>query len=112
MIVSVNFDNRSLRLKLIKLVEVSNCEENKMFNNKFWLYQNNPAIFVLKETNLFSDKDGFPRKKFPEGWKGEQGLYVVGFSRRGLLGTSIEATRVAEDIAPQWNSNERCEFLK
>ncbi|XP_076958120.1 indole-3-pyruvate monooxygenase YUCCA2-like [Bidens hawaiensis] len=60
----------------------------------------------LKETNLFSDKDGFPRKKFPEGWKGEQGLYVVGFSRRGLLGASIEATRVAEDIAPQWNSNE------
>ncbi|KAF5805315.1 putative indole-3-pyruvate monooxygenase [Helianthus annuus] len=66
----------------------------------------------LKDTNLFSEKDGLPKKKFPEGWKGDQGLYAVGFSKRGLLGTSVEATCVAEDIASQWNSYGRCEFLQ
>ncbi|KAL8237064.1 hypothetical protein R6Q59_018145 [Mikania micrantha] len=56
----------------------------------------------LKDTNLFSEKDGYPKKKFPNGWKGDHGLYAVGFTKQGLLGTSIEATKVAEDIAPQW----------
>ncbi|KAK9060772.1 hypothetical protein SSX86_021478 [Deinandra increscens subsp. villosa] len=57
----------------------------------------------LKDTNLFSEKDGFPKKAFPEGWKGESGLYAIGFTKRGLLGTSIDAARIAEDIARQWN---------
>ena len=57
--------------------------------------------------NLFSEKDGFPMKKFPQGWKGEHGLYAVGFTKRGLLGTSIDASKVAEDIAGQWNSHEK-----
>ncbi|KAK1421011.1 hypothetical protein QVD17_23048 [Tagetes erecta] len=66
----------------------------------------------LKDTNLFSENDGLPKKKFPEGWKGEHGLYAVGFTKRGLLGTCIEATQIAQDIASQWNSKGRCEFLQ
>lgn len=61
----------------------------------------------LKDTNLFSEEDGFPKKKFPEGWKGEHGLYAVGFTKRGLLGTSADASMVAQDIASQWNPNKR-----
>ncbi|KVH93899.1 Flavin monooxygenase-like protein [Cynara cardunculus var. scolymus] len=49
--------------------------------------------------------DGFPTKPFPEGWKGECGLYAIGFTKRGLLGTSIEAARIAEDIARQWTTD-------
>ncbi|GMQ06546.1 hypothetical protein CsSME_00051089 [Camellia sinensis var. sinensis] len=56
----------------------------------------------LKETNFFSEKDGFPRKPFPHGWKGEDGLYAVGFTKRGLLGTSMDARKIAEDIEQQW----------
>ncbi|KAJ8764244.1 hypothetical protein K2173_005984 [Erythroxylum novogranatense] len=58
----------------------------------------------LKEDSFFSDEDGFPRNSFPNNWKGKDGLYSVGFSRRGLSGVSVDAHKVAEDIAGQWNS--------
>ncbi len=57
--------------------------------------------FCYQESDLFSKKDGFPRKPFPNGWKGEGGLYAVGFTKRGLLGTSLDAKRIAEDISEQ-----------
>ncbi|KAJ8637614.1 hypothetical protein MRB53_011881 [Persea americana] len=52
----------------------------------------------LKERNFFSDKDGLPRKPFPNGWKGDWGLYAVGFTKLGLLGASMDAKRIAQDI--------------
>lgn len=53
---------------------------------------------------MFCEKDGLPRKAFPNGWKGENGLYAVGFSNRGLLGASIDAKRIAEDIEHCWKA--------
>ncbi|XP_074561721.1 putative indole-3-pyruvate monooxygenase YUCCA9 [Curcuma longa] len=50
----------------------------------------------------FFNKDGFPRNPFPNGWKGDSGLYAVGFTRRGLSGASMEAVMIAEDIARIW----------
>ncbi|KAK1413898.1 hypothetical protein QVD17_29635 [Tagetes erecta] len=67
-------------------------------------YRSNVTTW-LKDTDLFSEKDGFPTKPFPEGWKGENGLYAIGFTKRGLLGTSMDAARIAEDIARQWNES-------
>ncbi|XP_015688234.1 indole-3-pyruvate monooxygenase YUCCA6-like [Oryza brachyantha] len=58
----------------------------------------------LKDRELFSEKDGLPRKSFPNGWKGENGLYSVGFTRRGLMGTSVDARRIAHDIEQQWKA--------
>ncbi|KAF0919052.1 hypothetical protein E2562_028275 [Oryza meyeriana var. granulata] len=60
--------------------------------------------FWLKDLELFSEKDGLPRKAFPNGWKGENGLYSVGFTRRGLMGTSVDARRIAHDIEQQWKA--------
>lgn len=48
---------------------------------------------------MFSEKDGLPRKPFPNGWKGECGLYAVGFTKRGLLGASLDARRIAEELS-------------
>ncbi|KAK8496145.1 hypothetical protein V6N13_098133 [Hibiscus sabdariffa] len=56
----------------------------------------------LKEREMFSEKDGYPRRPFPNGWKGENGLYAVGFTKRGLLGTSMDAKRIAQDIERCW----------
>ncbi|XWS70347.1 hypothetical protein CRYUN_Cryun03dG0040100 [Craigia yunnanensis] len=56
----------------------------------------------LKEGEMFSEKDGYPQRPFPNGWKGECGLYAVGFTKRGLLGTSMDAKRIAEDIERCW----------
>ncbi|XP_072994969.1 indole-3-pyruvate monooxygenase YUCCA2-like [Typha latifolia] len=58
----------------------------------------------LKEKELFSDKDGLPRRPFPNGWKGERGLYAVGFTRRGLMGASMDARRIANDIEKSWKA--------
>lgn len=51
---------------------------------------------------MFSEKDGLPKRAFPHGWKGECGLYAVGFTKRGLLGASMDAKRIAEDIERCW----------
>ncbi|PPD95804.1 hypothetical protein GOBAR_DD07193 [Gossypium barbadense] len=45
----------------------------------------------------FNEK-GMPRKSFPYHWKGRNGIYNVGFSRRGLQGISSDAQNIANDI--------------
>ncbi|KAG9459389.1 hypothetical protein H6P81_003897 [Aristolochia fimbriata] len=57
----------------------------------------------LKGSEFFTE-EGMPRRAFPEGWKGENGLYTVGFTRRGLLGASVDAIKIAADVAHQWNT--------
>lgn len=59
-------------------------------------------ICVYQESEFFA-KDGFPRSPFPNGWKGRDGLYAVGFTRRGLSGASTDAVKVAQDIGEIWN---------
>ncbi|GAV57234.1 FMO-like domain-containing protein [Cephalotus follicularis] len=55
----------------------------------------------LKESEFFSE-NGIPKNPFPNGWKGNAGLYAVGFTRRGLSGASLDAISVAHDIAKSW----------
>lgn len=52
----------------------------------------------MQEEDMFSKEDGFPMKPFPSGWKGKNGLYAVGFTKRGLQGASLDAKRIADDI--------------
>ena len=56
---------------------------------------------MLQSCDFFT-KDGMPRTPFPDGWKGGNGLYTVGFTRRGLLGTASDAVKIAQDIAQEW----------
>lgn len=51
---------------------------------------------------MFSKRDGLPKRPFPNGWKGECGLYAVGFTKRGLLGASMDAKKIAEHIHHQY----------
>ncbi|XP_068333889.1 probable indole-3-pyruvate monooxygenase YUCCA3 [Pyrus communis] len=55
----------------------------------------------LKENEFFS-REGIPKNAFPNGWKGNGGLYAVGFTRRGLSGASLDAIGVSQDIAKSW----------
>ncbi|KAI4300105.1 hypothetical protein L6164_033519 [Bauhinia variegata] len=55
----------------------------------------------LQEGEFFS-KNGFPKRPFPHGWKGNTGLYAVGFTRRGLSGASSDAMKIAQDIGNVW----------
>ncbi|KAJ0973648.1 hypothetical protein J5N97_015613 [Dioscorea zingiberensis] len=57
----------------------------------------------LKENEFFSEENGLPRVQFPNSWRGKNGLYATGFTKRGLLGASFDALRIAEDVARHWN---------
>ncbi|XP_042484275.1 probable indole-3-pyruvate monooxygenase YUCCA4 [Macadamia integrifolia] len=59
--------------------------------------------FALIQSDFFTEQ-GMPRTPFPDGWKGEKGLYSVGFTRRGLLGTASDANKIAKDIADQYTA--------
>ena len=65
-------------------------------------------IFVfgkyLQSVDFFTQDGGMPKTPFPNGWKGGDGLYTVGFTRRGLLGTASDAVHIARDIAEQWRT--------
>ncbi|KAF9607447.1 hypothetical protein IFM89_035585 [Coptis chinensis] len=51
----------------------------------------------LKDDFLLDD-DGFAKQSFPSHWKGCNGLYCVGLSRRGLFGAGMDAQNIANDI--------------
>uniref|UniRef100_A0A7N0V812 Flavin-containing monooxygenase n=1 Tax=Kalanchoe fedtschenkoi TaxID=63787 RepID=A0A7N0V812_KALFE len=60
----------------------------------------------LHESDFFC-KNGFPKTAQPNCWKGQSGLYAVGFSRKGLAGASMDATKVAQDIGEVWRKETR-----
>ncbi|XWS76492.1 hypothetical protein CRYUN_Cryun01aG0181100 [Craigia yunnanensis] len=52
----------------------------------------------LKGDDYLLNDDGIPKPSFPNHWKGKNGLYCVGLSRRGLYGASADAHNIANDI--------------
>ncbi|XP_039005000.1 probable indole-3-pyruvate monooxygenase YUCCA4 [Hibiscus syriacus] len=64
-------------------------------------YKSNVSTWLKSLADFFT-KDGMPETPFPNGWKAEKGLYTVGFTRRGLLGTASDAVKIARDIGEQW----------
>ncbi|KAK4558601.1 hypothetical protein RGQ29_008062 [Quercus rubra] len=52
----------------------------------------------LKGDEYLLNKDGLPKPAYPKHWKGKNGLYCVGLSRRGLYGASADAQNIANDI--------------
>uniref|UniRef100_R7W4E5 Flavin-containing monooxygenase n=1 Tax=Aegilops tauschii TaxID=37682 RepID=R7W4E5_AEGTA len=60
----------------------------------------------LRATDFFG-KDGYPKTEFPNGWKGQFGLYSVGFARRGISGASADAVRIAKDLCQLWKEESR-----
>ncbi|KAK4558605.1 hypothetical protein RGQ29_008063 [Quercus rubra] len=52
----------------------------------------------LKGDEYLLSEDGLPKPIYPNHWKGRNGLYSVGLSRRGLYGISIDSQNVANDI--------------
>lgn len=60
-------------------------------------YRSNVMDWLIGEDDQFLP-NGFPKASCVDGWKGTKGLYVVGMSGRGLLGTKLEAQLVAQHI--------------
>uniref|UniRef100_A0A5B6YT43 indole-3-pyruvate monooxygenase n=1 Tax=Davidia involucrata TaxID=16924 RepID=A0A5B6YT43_DAVIN len=53
----------------------------------------------LKDGASLFNEDGMPKRRVPDHWKGENGLYCAGFSRAGLVGISNDAQNIAKDIS-------------
>ncbi|XP_076915802.1 putative indole-3-pyruvate monooxygenase YUCCA10 [Bidens hawaiensis] len=53
--------------------------------------------WLKDDGGLFNEK-GMPKHKGPNHWKGEHGLYCVGFANAGLFGISNDAKNIANDI--------------
>ncbi|KAK2975917.1 hypothetical protein RJ640_007395, partial [Escallonia rubra] len=60
-------------------------------------YKSTVRKWLKDGTSLFNE-DGMPKKRTPDHWKGENGLYCAGFARGGLLGISNDAKNIADDI--------------
>ncbi|KAF5811146.1 putative indole-3-pyruvate monooxygenase [Helianthus annuus] len=54
--------------------------------------------WLKDDGGLFNEK-GMPKYKSPNHWKGENGLYCVGFASAGLFGISNDAKNIANDIS-------------
>ncbi|KAF8387932.1 hypothetical protein HHK36_026594 [Tetracentron sinense] len=52
----------------------------------------------LKNDDYLLNEDGIPKPSFPNHWKGRNGLYCAGLSRRGLYGAAMDAQNIANDI--------------
>ncbi|OIW13349.1 hypothetical protein TanjilG_02869 [Lupinus angustifolius] len=53
----------------------------------------------LKGDDYLLNDDGFPMPSYPIHWKGKNGLYCVGLSRRGFYGAVADAENIANDIS-------------
>uniref|UniRef100_J3L2B4 Flavin-containing monooxygenase n=1 Tax=Oryza brachyantha TaxID=4533 RepID=J3L2B4_ORYBR len=69
-------------------------------------YRSNVPSWLKDGGDLFT-RDGISKVPFPNSWRGRNGLYTVGFTQRGLLGTSSDALNVAKDIHYQWRERGR-----
>ncbi|XBI34939.1 hypothetical protein VPH35_120689 [Triticum aestivum] len=60
-------------------------------------YKSTANIWLKNDMSMLNS-EGIPKKDFPNHWKGANGLYNVGFARRGLAGIAHDANIVASDI--------------
>ncbi|KAL2609068.1 hypothetical protein R1flu_027641 [Riccia fluitans] len=77
-------------------------------------YRSNVPRWLKGEEKFFT-VDGFPKRPSTNGWKGDHGLYAVGLGRKGLLGASMDARNIAEDIRKCYEIQklaERCDRLQ
>ncbi|GMY16507.1 probable indole-3-pyruvate monooxygenase YUCCA10 [Fagus crenata] len=52
----------------------------------------------LKGDEFLLNEDGFSKPNFPNNWKGKNGLYCAGLSRKGFYGAGADAQNIANDI--------------
>ncbi|XP_010921720.1 probable indole-3-pyruvate monooxygenase YUCCA10 [Elaeis guineensis] len=56
----------------------------------------------LKSDDYLIGDDGMAKQKFPDHWKGRNGLYCAGLLRRGIYGSAEDAFSIANDISKSY----------
>ncbi|XP_076892589.1 putative indole-3-pyruvate monooxygenase YUCCA10 [Bidens hawaiensis] len=52
----------------------------------------------LQEYDLFLNKNGTPKLMYPNHWKGENGFYCAELAGTGIIGATMDAQKIADDI--------------
>jgi indole-3-pyruvate monooxygenase len=68
---------------------------NLCFNKLNLWFQNGESML---------NDDGLPKQGFPNHWKGANGLYCAGFTKRGLNGIAMDAKNIANDILSDYHA--------
>lgn len=56
------------------------------------------VVVVEQGDDSMLNDDGIPKQSYPNHWKGKNGLYCVGLSRKGLYGAAADAQNIADHI--------------
>ncbi|XP_054796391.1 probable indole-3-pyruvate monooxygenase YUCCA11 [Prosopis cineraria] len=65
-------------------------------------YKSNVLNWLKDYESLFKE-NGMPKRRYPDHWRAENGLYCAGFGSRGLQGISDDAKQIANDINFSFN---------
>ncbi|TKY74185.1 indole-3-pyruvate monooxygenase YUCCA11 [Spatholobus suberectus] len=87
-----------------KTVEFEDGENGQFDIIIFATGYNSTVLKWLKDYRDLFNENGMPKQGHPNHWKGENGLYCAGFSRRGIEGISFDAQRIADDISLNVNA--------
>ncbi|CAL4986322.1 unnamed protein product [Urochloa decumbens] len=66
-------------------------------------YKSTAYTWLKNGENMLND-DGMPKQKFPNHWKGANGLYCAGLAKRGLAGIAMDAKNIANDILSSYQT--------
>ncbi|KAF8411691.1 hypothetical protein HHK36_004249 [Tetracentron sinense] len=96
---------------------ISSIKENDVTFDNGKMHQYDAILFAtgykstannwLKDYSYCLNNDGMPKNTFPNHWKGQNGLYCAGMSKRGLFGVSMDAKAIASDIQMVINGKEK-----
>lgn len=57
------------------------------------------CICLWQGDDYLLNDEGLPKPSYPIHWKGNNGLYCVGLSRRGFYGAAADAENIANDVS-------------
>ncbi|XP_078149232.1 putative indole-3-pyruvate monooxygenase YUCCA11 [Carex rostrata] len=74
-------------------------------------YRSTIRQWLETDEGLIGD-DGMAKNKYPNHWKGSNGLYCAGLNRRGLYGSSEDGLLIANDISNEYILSKEANSVK
>ncbi|KAL6658093.1 hypothetical protein ACP70R_003679 [Stipagrostis hirtigluma subsp. patula] len=88
----------SIRKIKDNIVEFDSSKESAFDAIVFATGYKSTANTWLKNGESMLNDNGLPKQRFPNHWKGANGLYCAGLAKRGLAGIAVDAKNIANDI--------------
>lgn len=83
----------------VRVIVHGKVATSKRCSHCFLQYFSEVILSFVQDDGDFFSEEGFPRNPSPGAWKSQRGLYVAGLGRKGILGATFDAKKIAQDIA-------------